>query len=224
MGLFKSQSPTVKVNALVNKINSGQRLDFGGPDSDPYITASLIKKFLGSLPSPLCSGKSKTFGGGTTVQDVQALVQSLPSVNQHVLMELCALLHQLSLHAQYNMMPTEALATAMGPYLFFSASNTGSFVPWHSHSHTVICIMIERFQEVFKQYPARTDYPMARSASDITPKTSTPPLAPATTFSTPPLRSRPAPPATKKKYLPRLARGGPRRLPTPPYRIVCQCT
>lgn len=204
----------------MNKINAGQRLDFGGPDSDAYTTANLIKKFLGSLPSPLCSGKSKTIGGGTTVQEVQALVQSLPAANQHLLCELCALMHQLSLHSQFNMMPTEALATAIGPYLFFSAPNSGSFAPWQTHSHIVICIMIERFQEVFKQYPSRSDYPMARSASDITPKTSTPVVTPATTFSTPPLRSRPAPPITKKKYLPRLPRSAPRRLPTPPYKIV----
>ena len=203
----------------MNRINAGQRLDFGGPDSDAYTTANLIKKFLGSLPFPLCSGKSKTVGGGTTVQEVQALVQSLPAPNQHVLCELCALMNQLSLHSQFNMMPTEALANAIGPYLFFSAPNSGSFVPWHAHSHTLICVMVERFQEVFKQYPSRSDFPMARSASDITPKTSTP-IHPPATFSTPPLRARPTPAVTKKKYLPRLPRSAPRRLPTPPYKIV----
>eukprot|EP00026_Physarum_polycephalum_P000141 Phypoly_transcript_00141.p1 GENE.Phypoly_transcript_00141~~Phypoly_transcript_00141.p1 ORF type:complete len:1306 (+),score=201.35 Phypoly_transcript_00141:2561-6478(+) len=222
VGLFKAQSLPAKVTVLVNKINAGQRLDFGGPDSDAYTTANLIKKFLASLPSPLCSGKSKTIGGGTTAQEVQALVQSLPAVNQHVLCELCALMHQLSLHSQFNMMPTEALATAIGPHLFFPGSNSSSaFAPWQTHAHVVICIMIERFQEVFKQYPSRSDYPMSRSASDITPKTSAiPAIPPASTFSTPPLRSKPPPTAvSKKKYLPRLPRSAPRRTPTLPYKI-----
>lgn len=221
MALFKEKTQPERVNALVAKVNAGHRLDFGGPDCDVYATANLIKKFLSSLPTPLCAGKSKTVGGGTGLHEVQAIVQSMPAANQHLLCELCALLHQVSLHAQFNMTPTEALATTMGPYLFFSSPELASF-PWHAHS--VVCIMIERFQDVFKQYPSRCDAPMIRSASDIPPK-STPPMLPPSTYSTPQLRPRTAPSAlpNKKKtsYLPRLARGPARRLPIPPYKIVC---
>lgn len=222
VGLFKERSPPEKVNALVNRVNSGQRLDFGGPDADVYVTANLIKKFLGSLPSPLCSGKSKTIGGGTGLHEVHAIVQAMPPASQHLLCELCALLHQISLHSQFNMTPTEALATTVGPYLFFSSPELVAF-PWHAHS--MVCIMIERFQDVFKQYPSRSDYPMIRSASDI-PHKSTPPSLPPSTYSTPQLRPRTAPTtpvaSKKKNYLPRLARG--RRLPTPPYKIVLSFT
>lgn len=225
-GLFKTYVAPEKVNAIVNKINAGLPVEFG-TDCDTYTTANVIKKFLYSLPTPLCAKKTKTVvGNGTGVYEVQAMVQAMPTANQHLLRELCALLYEVSFHSHINLMSTDHLATAIGPLLFFTSSDPVAFP---GHAHSAVCIMIDHFTEVFKSFPSRSVYNMSRSASDIPPKSA--PLSPphAQPPLTPQLRpSKPMSAATphkgsKKKLLalPKLPRASPHtRVLVPPYRIV----
>lgn len=116
VGLFKDVDPA-KVATLILKIDGGAKIEYG-VDCDQRTTAHLLKKFISSLPSPLFSKKPKNATGIPTVRDIQDLLTSLPTANQHLLNELFALLYEVSLHAHLNQMPTDSLATTLSSLIF----------------------------------------------------------------------------------------------------------
>jgi len=123
-GLFRLSGLTSQVDLYRNMWNMGIAVDYEKEKTDPHTVASLFKKWLREMPDPLLTHERysdfvQLFGKTERekLDKFPKLLNSLPTANKKMVMELNAFAYKISEKSEINKMTAKNLAIVFGPNL-----------------------------------------------------------------------------------------------------------
>lgn len=153
-GLFRLSASVKDLEMARMAIDKGIPLSFSplaNNSGQEHIAASLIKSFLRELPTPIL---------GPTIMDevddvdqLRVFINSLPTINQRILMELFKILRQIDVDKELSKMDASNLAVVVGPNLVWTQDEvTGERIS-PSVATKIAFQLILNYDVIFKAEP-----------------------------------------------------------------------
>lgn len=194
-GLFRVSAANPEVNALVDRIESGEQLDW--EEFSPHLVGTLLKKWLIDLPEPVLPFSTyehfiAAMDSPAQLPKLQKVLKKLPSVNRTLTELILVFLSRVGACESVNQMTPQNLAVVFAPILLQPPTNKSHLLLIHANKG-IQCIkfLIDHVQEL---YPQTFSVQRIMSSGILTPRT--PPGSPKSADFSPPDSPSPSPPGS----------------------------
>lgn len=169
-GIFRLSGSALHIRHMRMKIDLGEEVSFK-PDNnecaDIHVVAGLLKLWVRSLPDPLMTSAAHAdflavarqisepnFVPEHGIEQVKALIQTLPKCNQYVVHHLVTFFELISGFAHDNKMNPHNIAIVFAPNLLGSGPGGLIDPSHHKHIFALVEFLIEHCDEIFKEVAA----------------------------------------------------------------------